>query len=62
MVVEKMLAKGKKIYAVSMDLEKAYDRNNWMVLLDVLKEYGVDGSFPNEKKAFFMRMLWHVSS
>ncbi len=26
MVVEKMLAKGKKIYAAFMDLEKAYDR------------------------------------
>ncbi len=26
MVVEKMLAKGKKLYAAFMDLEKAYDR------------------------------------
>ncbi len=41
MVVEEILAKGKKLYAASMDLEKAYDRVYWLALWDVLKIYGV---------------------
>ncbi len=32
MVVEKILAKGKKLYAVFMDLEKVYDRVDWLAL------------------------------
>ncbi len=35
MVVEKILAKGKKLYAAFMDLEKAYDRVDWLALWDV---------------------------
>ncbi len=44
MVVEKILAKGKKkLYIAIMDLEKAHDRVNWLALWDVLKIYGVGG-------------------
>ncbi len=32
MVVEEILAKGKKIYAAFTDLEKAYDSVNWLAL------------------------------
>ncbi len=41
MVVEKILAKGKKNYAAFMDLEKAYDRVDWLALWDFLKIYSV---------------------
>ncbi len=44
MVVEKVLAKGKKLYAAFMDLVKAYDRVDWLALWDVLKIYGVGGA------------------
>ncbi len=37
MVVEKILAKGKKLYAAFMDLENAYDRVSWLALWDILK-------------------------
>ncbi len=43
MVVEKILAKGKKLYAAFTDLEKAYDRVDWLALWNVLKIYGVGG-------------------
>ncbi len=36
MVVEKILAKGKKLYTAFMDLEKVYDRVDWLALWDVL--------------------------
>ncbi len=32
MVVEKILEKRKKLYAAFMDLEKAYDRVDWLAL------------------------------
>ncbi len=32
MVVEKILAKGIKLYAAFMDLEKAYERVDWLAL------------------------------
>ena len=41
MVVERVLAKGKKLYAAIMDLEKAYDRVDWLALWEVLMIYGV---------------------
>ena len=53
MIVEKMLAKGKKVYAAFMDLEKAYDRVDWKAMWDVLKVYGVGGKLLNGVKAFY---------
>ncbi len=40
MVIEKILAKGKKLYAALINLEKAYDVD-WLALWEVLKLYGV---------------------
>ncbi len=51
MVVEKVLAKGKKLYATFMDLEKAYDRVDWLALWDVLNIYGVGGKLLSEIKS-----------
>ncbi len=53
MVVEKILAKGKKLFAVFMDLEKACDRVNWLALWDVLKIYGVGGKLLSSIKSFY---------
>ncbi len=53
MVVEKILAKGKKLYAAFMDLEKAYDRVNWLALWDVLKIYGVGEKLLRAVKSFY---------
>ncbi len=53
MTVEKMLVKGKKVYAAFMDLEKAYDRINWAAMWDVLKVYDVGGKLLNGVKAFY---------
>ncbi len=53
MVVEKILAKGKKLYAAFMDLEKAYDRDNWLALWEVLRIYGVGGKLPSAIKSFY---------
>lgn len=36
LIIEKMLAKG-KMYAVFVDLDKAYDMANWEAIWDVLK-------------------------
>ncbi len=35
MAVEKMLAKGEKLYSAFMDIEKAYDRVDWLALCDI---------------------------
>ena len=53
MIVEKMLAKGKKVYAAFMDLEKAYDRIDWEAMWDVLRVYEVGGKLLNAVKAFY---------
>ena len=53
MTVEKMLRKGKKVYAALMDLEKAYDRIDWTAMWDVLRIYDVGGSLLNGIKAFY---------
>ncbi len=37
MVKEKILAKRKRLYAAFMDLEKVYDRVDWLALWDILK-------------------------
>ncbi len=36
-----------------MDLEKAYDRVNWLALWDVLKIYGVGGKLLSAVKSFY---------
>ena len=43
MLVEKHLAKDRKMFAAFMDLEKAYDRVDWEALWEVLRIYGVGG-------------------
>ncbi len=53
MTVEKILTKGKKIYAAFIDPEKAYDRTNWTAMWYVLKVYDVGGSLMNGVKAFY---------
>ena len=52
-IIEKMLAKGKKVYAAFMDLEKAYDRVDWTAMWDVLKVYGIGGKLGKGIKAFY---------
>ncbi len=51
--MEKILAKGKKLYAAFMDLEKAYDRVDRLALWDVLKIYGVGGKLLRAVKSFY---------
>ena len=53
MVAEKYLAKGRKMYAAFMDLEKAYDRIDWTGLWEVLGIYGVGGQLLKGVKAFY---------
>ncbi len=53
MIIEKMLAKDKNVYAAFMDLEKAYDRVDWEALWDVLGIYGVGGRLLDGVKAFY---------
>ena len=53
MIIEKMLVKGKKVYAAFMDLEKAYDRINWKAMWEVLMMNGVGGRLLNGVKAFY---------
>ena len=60
MIVEKMLMKGKKVYAAFMDLEKAYDRVDWEALWDVLRVYEVGGKLLNAVKASIGKQR-HVS-
>ncbi len=47
------LSKRKKIYIAFMDLEKAYDKVNWLALWDVLKIYGVGGKLLSAIKSFY---------
>ncbi len=53
MIIEKMLAKGKKAHAAFMDLVKAYDRVDWEAMWAVLKVYGVGGRLLEEVKVFY---------
>ncbi len=53
MGVEKILAKGKKLFAAFMDLDKAYDRVDWLALWDVFKIYGVEGKLLRAVKSFY---------
>ena len=42
-LAEKMLERGKRLYAAFLDLDKAYDRVWRAGLWEALKEYGVEG-------------------
>ena len=53
MIIEKMLAKDKNVYAAFMDLEKAFDRVDWEAMWDVLNVYGVGGRLLSGVKAFY---------
>ena len=53
LVVEKFLAKNKKLYVAFMDLEKAYDKVEWEALWEVLKIYGVGGKLLKAVQAFY---------
>ncbi len=52
-MVEKILEKMKKIYAAFMDLEKAYDRVDWLTLWEVLRIHGVGGKLLSAIKSFY---------
>ncbi len=45
--------KEKKIYTAFMDLEKAYDRVDWLTLGEVLRIYGVGGKLPSAIQSFY---------
>ncbi len=45
--------KGKKLYTAFMDLEKAYDRVDWLALWEVLRIYGVGGKLLSAIKSFY---------
>ncbi len=45
MVVGKNIRKRNKLYAAFMDLEKAYDRVDWLALWEVLRIYGVGENY-----------------
>ncbi len=47
------ISKRKKLYAAFMDLEKAYDRVDWLALWDVLKIYGVGGKLLSAINSFY---------
>ncbi len=49
----KILEKRKKLYAAFMDLEKAYDRVDWLTLWEVLRIYGVGGKLLSVIKSFY---------
>jgi len=53
MIVEKCLDVGKKVFAVFVDLEKAYDRVNRRELWQVLCEYGVRGKLLDGVRAMY---------
>src|ERR1041384_409583 len=53
MIVEKCLDVGKKVFAVFVDLEKAYDRVNRRELCQVLCEYGVRGKLLDGLRAMY---------
>ncbi len=53
LLVEGYLGKDKKLYAVFMDLEKAYDRVDREALWSVLRIYGVGGQLLKGIQAFY---------
>ncbi len=48
-----VLEKRKNLYAAFMDLEKAYDRFDWLALWEVLRIYGVGGKLLTAIKSFY---------
>lgn len=53
LLAEKYIQRRKKLYAVFMDLEKAYDRVDRKALWEVLKIYGVGGKLLEAVKSFY---------
>ncbi len=51
----KIIEKRKKLYAAFTDLEKAYDRVDWLALWEVLRIYGVGGKLLSAIKSFYYR-------
>ncbi len=51
--IRKNISRRKKLYAAFMNLEKAYDRVDWLALWDVLKIYGVGGKLLSQIKSFY---------
>lgn len=60
LLVEKYLAKNRKLYAAFMDLEKAYDKVDWEGLWDVLTVYGVGGKLLMAVKSFYRNAMANV--
>ena len=42
MLSEKMLDHGKELFVCSVDYEKAFDRVNWVKMMGILKDLGID--------------------
>ena len=42
MLCEKVLNHGKEVFICFVDYEKALDRENWVKMVDTLKQLGVD--------------------
>ena len=53
MIVEKYLAVDRKVFSVFIDLEKAYDRVDRLLLWKVLAEYGVNGKLLRAIQAMY---------
>ncbi len=50
---EREIREKEKLYAAFMDLEKAYDRVDWLALWEVLSIYGVGGKLLSAIKSFY---------
>src|SRR5215510_8533254 len=53
MIIEKHLAVGKKVFAVFVDLEKAYDKVNRVLLWRNLNSYRINRKLLNSVKAVY---------
>ena len=42
MLSEKMLDHGKELFVCFVDYEKAFDRVNWVKMMGILKDLGID--------------------
>ena len=50
---EKFREKGREVYLVLMDLEKAYDKVDRKTLWDILDKYGLGGKLLDAIKSFY---------